>query len=198
MDTGRKIGRKLRTERVRNSFGLRNKAWNDVGCAALKDKQLGIFGRRPPIYPANEDTSSFAFRVAGRTNFAVPRSPAATLIVIYDRGYFPCSPRRTPSICLSIYRALARLRTGPAYTDTPPQSRHFFSRDRPPDADTHTVARDDLSLIHHSRRKPSLRETRFFKNAYFHAAGPFYACVQISHETRERKRAQYVWLCFRM
>lgn len=60
--------------------------------------------------PANEDTSSFAFRVVGRTNFAVPRSPAATLIVIYDRGYFPCAPRIH---LLFAYRstALARLRT---------------------------------------------------------------------------------------
>lgn len=70
--------------------------------------------------PANEDTSSFAFRVAGRTNFAVPRSPAATLIVIYDRGYFPCARRIH---LLFAYRStgLYEIANGP--TDTPPQGR---------------------------------------------------------------------------
>lgn len=83
--------------------------------------------------PVNEDTSSFAFRVVGKTNFAVPRSPAATLIVIYDRDYFSCTPRNTPSICLSIYGSY-EIANGP--TDTPPQNRGFvpchrhFSHDR--------------------------------------------------------------------
>lgn len=99
--------------------------------------------------PVNEDTSSFAFRVVGRTNFVVRRSPAATLIVIYDCGYFPCTPRIH---LLFAYRstALRDCEWADWYTSAESRLRSmpssFFSRSSL-DMDIHQQ-HDDLSLIH--------------------------------------------------
>lgn len=143
--------------------------------------------------PANEDTSSFAFRVVGRTNFAVPRSPAATLIVIYDRGYFPCAPRIH---LLFAYRstALARLRTdrtihlrrvrgfaSPRFV--PPAHCHHFSHDRPRHG--YTSPTRWFIVDSPSPWKPLLRETLLKRVAYFHA-DPSSASFYYLHTTESK------------
>lgn len=110
---------------------------------------------------------------------------------------FPCAPRSTPSICLSIYGGPGEIANGPRHNDTPPQNRRFpfaifFSRSAVNHRRTHA---------HHRARWFTFF---FFLNFRTLSQVPKRKChfvlISLAHKTGGGKESsmQRAWLAVRM